>query len=129
MYALSAAGRWAIRRAWHGARPRPVTDAGRRAAWSGLGAVRQAVAAGEGRLADVGQRRLVRLGGGLELGHAQDLLLVQRLVLQQRPGQAVQRVAVDAQQVQRLLVAVAQDALHLFVDDPRRVLAVRLGET
>src|SRR5690606_37246458 len=68
-----------------------------------------------------GERRRRR-----KAGHFEDLLLVERLALEQRRDQRIEFPAVFAQQAQRLVVALADDALYLCVDDARGLVAERL---
>src|SRR5512140_1969221 len=56
-------------------------------------------------------------------GRLEDLLLAERLAREQRLHERVERLAVRAEQAQRLSMALADDALHFLVHQPRGFLA------
>src|SRR5262245_10219079 len=90
--------------------------AARRALWGDLGGVRGTF--DRRRPALEGRRRR-------QPRHCEDLLLVERLALEQRGYERVERLAVLREQPHGLHVALVDDALHLGVDDARGLLAER----
>src|SRR4030095_6758631 len=61
-----------------------------------------------------------------QAGHLENLALVERLTLQQRTRELVQRTSMLAEQPRGLVVALADDPLDLEIDDARSLLAERL---
>src|SRR5688572_30355280 len=89
--------------------------------------------AADGLLAAAGGLRRVPVArlAGLDLGGAGDEALhlgaVDRLPLEQRPGDEVETGAVLAQRVAAAVLLLPQDPLDLLVDDPSRLVAVVPG--
>src|SRR4051794_37365653 len=108
------------------AMPPPLWDNGHYAAPRGREPWTNCVKSEAGSDAGEGQRQGA-VDGGPQVGHLEDLLLVERLALEQRLGQGDQASAVLAQQSVGDRVAFLDDAPHLFVDQLGSRLAVGLA--
>src|SRR5690606_29014518 len=79
---------------------------------------------GRGSRVSDGDLLAFRRGRPCQARDLQDLLLVQRLAVEQRLRERVERAAVFLEQTLRLVVALADDPLHLLVHGGGRRLAI-----